>query len=185
MNPDFLNLLLNGDHGTWRQFADLYGDSVLGVIRKFHRGDDAKDCYQEFMIRLRSRLASYDQGRPFEPWLFKVAWNHALRFKEQNKHSDRHVSTTMVDVVDIPSTGPSPDAEINAKDLLDAVTRVAKSYDSDKSVHAFYLLYVNCFEFDEIAELIGVDRDYARVLVSRGRMKVKTRLRELYPGEFE
>jgi len=66
-----------GDHGAFEALVDRHGGRVLAVALRIAGGDRARaeDLCQEVFLHLLGVLARYDPGRPFRPWLMRVAAN--------------------------------------------------------------------------------------------------------------
>lgn len=65
-----------GDPEAYRALLDAYGQRLYGYfLRATGRHHDAEDLLGELMVRLVSKLKSYDDRGRFEPWLFRIAAN--------------------------------------------------------------------------------------------------------------
>jgi RNA polymerase sigma-70 factor (ECF subfamily) len=66
----------SGDAAAWQRFFERYAPAVRQwCLRRGLRPDDADDLTQDLMIALRARLANYDPGQRFRPWLKAVVNN--------------------------------------------------------------------------------------------------------------
>jgi RNA polymerase sigma-70 factor (ECF subfamily) len=64
------------DAGAWQRFFERYAPVVRQwCLRRGLRPDDADDLTQDLMIELREKLAKYDRGQRFRPWLKAVVNN--------------------------------------------------------------------------------------------------------------
>lgn len=65
-----------GDSRAYRELLDAYGRRLYGYfLRATGRHHEAEDLLGELMLRLVSKLGSYDDRGRFEPWLFRIAAN--------------------------------------------------------------------------------------------------------------
>jgi RNA polymerase sigma-70 factor (ECF subfamily) len=65
-----------GDPEAYRALLEAYGQRLYGYfLRATGRHHDAEDLLGELMVRLVSKLKSYDDRGRFEPWLFRIAAN--------------------------------------------------------------------------------------------------------------
>lgn len=80
-SPD-RDLILRARRGETDAFGELVGRYQTAVFNVCYRlmGErrEAEDMTQEAFIRAYTRLESYDPGRPFGPWMRRVAANLCL-----------------------------------------------------------------------------------------------------------
>ncbi len=68
-----------GDRVAFEELVTRHRQSVYRLCRSATGNHaDADDAAQETFLRVFRGLPSYDPGRPFGPWLRKIAWNCAL-----------------------------------------------------------------------------------------------------------
>ena len=74
-----LDRLRGGDADAFDALLAQYQNRLFRYLLRL-AGDRslAEDLFQQTWLRVMSRLDLYDQGRPFEPWLFGVARNLAI-----------------------------------------------------------------------------------------------------------
>src|SRR5260370_29956785 len=74
------DLILRARTGDTQAWGDLYREYAPAIFRFCRRAmptrEDAEDATMEIFIKLRDKLAMYDQSRSFTAWLYKVAANH-------------------------------------------------------------------------------------------------------------
>jgi RNA polymerase sigma factor (sigma-70 family) len=56
--------------------------------------EDAEDILQEVLIRVANGIRTFDETRPFHPWLMKIAWNE-LRRKQSSSLLVRKIPDTV------------------------------------------------------------------------------------------
>ena len=57
------------------------------ALRMVHRPEDAEDATQEVLIKLLTRLSTFDRRSSFRTWLYRVAINHLLNMKRGRAES--------------------------------------------------------------------------------------------------
>ena len=69
----------SGDRGAFDALVTRHRQAVYRLCWSATGNHaDADDAAQETFVRLHRSLTSYDPGRPFLPWLRKIAWNCGL-----------------------------------------------------------------------------------------------------------
>lgn len=66
----------DGDGDAFGELLRFYEARVLGLVRRFvARRDEALELTQEVFLQAFKSAARFEQGKPFRPWLFKIAVN--------------------------------------------------------------------------------------------------------------
>lgn len=106
----------DGDADAFEKLVEKYDRRVLSLAFSFTRNsDDAKDIYQETLIRAFNSLKKFQMKSEFSTWLYRIASNVCLSFKYNQKRSMdlfKQNSQTIEDEIDPePSTGISNSVE--------------------------------------------------------------------------
>lgn len=90
---------MNGLNGSYPDVVKQYFQEIYR--RYYHQcynisryyglnRQDAEDVVQESFIKFLKRVQTFDETKPFKPWIFKVVLNTTMdKFKENKKH--RHI----------------------------------------------------------------------------------------------
>ena len=109
--PSDHQLVVDTRHGDDEAYGELvrrYQTSVYNVcLRLLGERRDAEDLMQEAFLRAYRRLNSYDEQRPFGPWIRRVAAN--LCYNHFNKK--RPVSFELDDEFEIAENKPGQNPE--------------------------------------------------------------------------
>lgn len=83
--PLWLEQARRGDRDAYGRIVEHYRErlyfAALGLVRNH---DDARDISQEAFIRAWQALDRFQSGRPFYPWLYRIA--HNLAIDHQRRH---------------------------------------------------------------------------------------------------
>ena len=97
---------LAGSHDAYGDLVRRYERPVLGLILRMVRNrGEAEELAQDVFLKAFDRLASYDQGRKFSSWLFKVAHNATIDHLRRRR------------LVTVPLESPDDD-EVQLADVL-------------------------------------------------------------------
>ncbi len=78
----------DGDADAFEKLVEKYDRRVLSLAFSFTRNsDDAKDIYQETLIRAFNSLKKFQMKSEFSTWLYRIASNVCLSFKYNQKRS--------------------------------------------------------------------------------------------------
>ena len=82
------------------------------ALRMVHRPEDAKDATQEVLIKLFTRLSTFDGRSSLRTWLYRIAINHLLNMKRGRAESREITFSQYGQNLD-----DTPDAELDFPDL--------------------------------------------------------------------
>ena len=84
-------LIAKAQGGDWSAFGELirrHDAAVLSLAARFvHNADDAKDVYQEVLIRVYRGLPSFRGDSQFATWLHRITVNVCVSFVRQRKRA--------------------------------------------------------------------------------------------------
>ena len=128
--------------------------------------DDADDIAQDALVKAYLSLSEYrDKGR-FRSWLFKIAHNTFLNHRAARRTFDT------LDETHAMGGGQATDARCERQDLYQALATLPP-----KERSAIALFYLSGYSISEIARMTDTTEGAVKMQLSRGRDKLKERLR--------
>lgn len=177
--------------------GDAYGE-ILGryqrpvftlVLRMVKDRSVAEELAQDAFLKAFEKLSSYDQGRKFSSWMFKIAHNTTIDHLRR-----RSVSTVSLDEpVGGDEDGPvrsvedtetlAPDADLERLELSRALTAVVGELRPEYR-EVVLLRYQVGLEYAEIAEAAGLPLGTVKTYIHRARKELVALLesRGIRPG---
>jgi len=123
---------------------------------------------------VRQKIGTYDSSRPFTAWLYKVASNHCWDTLRR-RHIRQDLETGDVDELPLEHPDPSQlqrlEAEHTTKQVREALAKLP-----DRARAALVLRYFGDLSYEEIAETLGVRRQFVGVLLLRARHQLRDAL---------
>jgi RNA polymerase sigma-70 factor (ECF subfamily) len=173
-------LIVRARTGDTQAWGDLYREYAPAIFRFCRRAmptrEDAEDATMEIFIKLRDKLAQYDQSRSFTAWLYKVAANHCWdmlrrRRVRQGKETE--------DVTEMPLEAPEPNQlEKLIEERTSEEVRRALDKLGLRARMALVMRYYSDMSYDEIADALGVRRAFVGVVLLRARHELRQALGE-------
>ena len=175
-----LELIVRARAGDTQAWGELYREFAPAIFRFCRRAmptrEDAEDATMEIFMKLRDKLIQYDQTRSFTAWLYKVAANHCWDMLRRRKA--RH-DKDMDDVDDVALECPEPN---QLEKLIEERTseEVRKALDTlgMRARMALVMRYYSDMSYDEIADALGVRRQFVGVVLLRARHELRQALGE-------
>jgi RNA polymerase sigma-70 factor, ECF subfamily len=151
-----------------KEFIDLIS-SHQGILHKicniyFLRDPYKEDYYQEMLIRLWKSYPGFRNQSAFSTWLYRVALNTAIDIIRKQSLLPQHteLSRNEYNLAESKNNTES----YNKDRLYLAINQLSAT---DKAI---IILYLEEFNYKEIAEITGISENYAGVRINR----IKTQL---------
>jgi RNA polymerase sigma-70 factor (ECF subfamily) len=161
-----------GDADAWGELYRRYAPAIFRFCRRLLPArEDAEDATTEIFMKVRQKLGTYDSSRPFTAWLYKVASNHCWDTLRR-RHIRQDLETGDVD--ELPLEHPDPnqlqrlEAEHSTKEVRDGLAKLP-----DRARAALVLRYFADMSYEEIADTLGVRRQFVGVLLLRARHQLR------------
>lgn len=175
-DQDLVRQTLSGDMRAFDNIVERYQYMVFGIaFRLVKNKEEAEDISQETFLRCYQYLDKYDQGRPFAPWICRIASNLALsRLRQQRVRQLLpwdHVSRTVAsNNGDCALTDPERSLE-NVEKKQEIASCLKKLKPLDQLV--VILRYYEDLNYEEIAYILKTTRNNVEVRLSRARRKLR------------
>ena len=164
-------LMVNAQLGNESDYRQLLAEltNVIGVFLRSRFGNHhfIEDCVQEILIAIHQARHTYDQKRPFRPWLFAIVRHKAI--DTLRKQSTRQKITGQYQGVQeiLSQAGRQNEAEseIVSHRLLDSL--------SDHHREVLVLTKYVGFSVAETAEKLGISESLVKVRVHRAIRKLR------------
>jgi RNA polymerase sigma-70 factor (ECF subfamily) len=161
-----------GDADAWGELYRRYAPAMFRFCRRLLPArEDAEDATTEIFMKVQQKLGTYDSSRPFTAWLYKVASNHCWDTLRR-RHIRQDLETGDVDELPLEHPDPSQlqqlEAEHSGKEVRDGLAKLP-----DRARAALVLRYYADLSYEEIAETLGVRRQFVGVLLLRARHQLR------------
>jgi RNA polymerase sigma-70 factor (ECF subfamily) len=137
--------------------------------------DRAEDAAHEVFLRAHARIDSYNPALPLSSWLLKIASNYCIDLLRRKSTERRIFDPDSGKELDAPALLSSPLSEVLAaergQDVRRAIATIPEKYRTP-----LVLAYYNELGYDEIAEILGVERPQVALLIFRGKQQLRQRL---------
>jgi RNA polymerase sigma-70 factor, ECF subfamily len=166
------------DADALEEIYRLFARRVFGLCRyMLDSRESAEDATSEVFLKLQRSIESYDGSTPFHRWLLQVASNQCIDALRRRKRG-RQVIVEFEDgaaVIEAASPEPSPLGAVLSTEervqVRDAIARLPENYRVP-----LVLRYYGELSYDEIAQQLGLKRDYVATMLFRAKQELRRKL---------
>ncbi len=172
---------LKGEEEAHRRILSKYKRPVYNLAwRMVGDEEDAKDVTQETFIRAFRALSTYDTGRPFTSWLFRIATNLCidyLRRRRSNVHSLDGIRGVDDEyrTADIEDSAPGPDVQHEMAEQRSMLDRLVKQLPPRYKV-VILLRHARELSYQEIADVLNVPVGTVKARIHRAHSLLRSSL---------
>jgi RNA polymerase sigma-70 factor (ECF subfamily) len=153
-----------GDRDAYGELVQRYMRPAYSIAwRILENRADAEDLVQEAFLVALERIDSFEAGRPFGPWFYRILWNRGLNARE---------SRSVRETEEIPDAaadpGPGPEELTERRRRRDRL-REAMSELTERQRDVVRLHELEGFSSLEIGEMMGLSDGTVRWHLHRAR----------------
>ena len=137
--------------------------------------DRAEDAAHEVFLRAHARIDSYNPALPLSSWILKIAGNYCIDVLRRKSTERRIFDLDSGKEMHAPALSCSPLSEVLAAERGEDVRRAIAGI-PEKYRAPLVLAYYNELGYDEISEILGVERKQVALLIFRGKQQLRERL---------
>ena len=177
--------------GEDRAFETLYGRYqrriaayVYGMVNDYGR---AEDITQEVFISALRRMRETERPIAFKPWVYEIAKNACIDQFRRSKRADEisfdaDEGIGAAETARLATSGPSPDAAVDAKQQLDTLCGAFGGL-SETHHQILVLRELEGLSYREIGERMGLSRPSVESTLFRARRRLTEEYDELVSGQ--
>ncbi|KAB7704111.1 RNA polymerase sigma factor SigW [Bacillus aerolatus] len=176
--------VLKGDQNAFGEIVELYKDKVYQICyRMLWDRYEAEDAAQETFIKAFINIHTYDPGKKFATWLYRIATNlciDRIRKKKPDYHLDAEVAGTegLNMYSQVASAEKLPEEAVENLELKETIqAAIFKLPEKYRSV--IVLKYIEELQLQEIAEILELPLGTVKTRVHRGREALRKYLRNV------
>lgn len=171
---ELIDRCVAGDRAAQREMYNLLAPRFFPVcIRYVGDRTVAEDLLQDGFVALFSKLDTYSGSGSFDGWARRIFINTCLMYLRKN--DALRGSSDITEARKLHTEDETPVQAIGYKELMRLVTEMPVGFRT-----VFNLYVMEGFSHKEIAEALQITESTSRTQLSRGRIWLQTRIKELY-----
>jgi RNA polymerase sigma-70 factor (ECF subfamily) len=177
-NEALAQAVQQGDATALRALVTRHHAPLLGFLYRLTGGDRplAEDLTQETMVRLLRGIGSYDDQRPFKPWLYQIGVNLVRDHYKQAEM--RHTGSDNGEIRLIAAPERPETAVIQQQTIREAVTAVAHLPLHQRET--LLLRYAEELSLAEIADILNIPVGTVKSRLSLALKRLREEMTEVW-----
>jgi RNA polymerase sigma-70 factor (ECF subfamily) len=185
-----LERIRSDDPGAFDEFVGRYGEKIYRFgLRVCGEREDARDVFQETLIKVFESLKTLKEPRALRSWLYRVASNACLMKRRKGKFEpDRELSLEELmprsadsATFEIPDTSQTPDQEAARNEARRAVRRAIETLPGYYRI-VLVLRDMEQLSTREVAEALDLPETTVKMRLHRARLGVRKVLEQTLRG---
>lgn len=171
-----------GDNEAFAPLVERYKMALYKIIyRMVGNRDDTEDLVQEVFIKCFREIGKFTSGRPFYPWLSRIAVNHTINFLKR----ERSIKPMDIDEIKeiVPSHKDDPVQMTREKILHEKINQAMALLPEEYRV-VMVLRVEEDMPYDEISRVLKIPRGTVMSRLARARQKLKEIFKELKVKDY-
>lgn len=182
---DLISKVLSGDQQAYAGLVARYQNYVFTLtLRMIKSREDAEEVAQDVFIKAYKYLADFRGASKFSTWLYTIVNNTCISFLRKKKLQIHSLDNEgVIEVADSRDSGFRADL-VEQKSRQTMVGNAISMLNPDDA-EIITLFYKNEQSLDEIAQILGLEVNTAKVRLHRARTRLKEKMETHFAHEVK
>lgn len=180
---EIISLVLRGDQQAYAMLVRRYQNYVFTLAFRFTKNrEDAEEVAQDVFIKAYKALADFKGNSKFSTWLYMIVNNTCITFLRKKRLEIHSLDKKGVfEVADSQDSGFRANM-VEQKSKVAMVNHAINMLNPDDA-EIITLFYKSEQSLDEIAQILGLETNTAKVRLHRARTRLKEKMEKHFSEE--
>ena len=184
-DSEIISKVLSGDQQAYAGLVNRYQNYVFTLSLRFTKNrEDAEEVSQDIFIKAYRALADFKGNSKFSTWLYTIVNNTCITFLRKKR-----LQTHSLDKEGVFEVADNQDSGLRAN-LVEQKSRVTMVNEAIKMLNTddaeiITLFYKGEQSLDEIAQILGLETNTAKVRLHRARSRLKEKMEKYFSEEVK
>ena len=180
---EIISKVLNGDHEAYAGLVNRYQNYVFTLtLRMIKSREDAEEVAQDIFIKAYRSLSSFRGDSKFSTWLYTIVNTTAITFLRKKKLDIHSLDNEKVfEIADSQDSGLRANL-VEQKSKVSMVNNAIALLNPDDA-QIITLFYKAEQTLEEIAQVLGLETNTAKVRLHRARTRLKEKMETHFAEE--
>lgn len=182
---ELISKVLSGDQHAYAGLVTRYQNYVFTLALRFTKNrEDAEEVSQDIFIKAYKALADFRGASKFSTWLYTIVNTTCISFLRKKKLEIHSLDNEKVfEVADNQDSGMRAN-QVEQKSRISMVNNAIKMLGSDDA-EVITLFYKSEQSLEEIAQILGIETNTAKVRLHRARTRLKEKMESHFAHEIK
>lgn len=182
---ELISKVLSGDQQAYAGLVSRYQNYVFTLALRFTKNrEDAEEVSQDIFIKAYKALADFRGASKFSTWLYTIVNTTCISFLRKKKLELHSLDNERVfEVADSLDSGMNAN-QVEQKSRVSMVNNAIKMLSTDDA-EVITLFYKGEQTLEEIAQILGIEPNTAKVRLHRARTRLKEKMETHFAQEVK
>lgn len=182
---EIIGKVLSGDHEAYAGLVSRYQNYVFTLtLRMIKSREDAEEVAQDIFVKVYRSLADFRGASKFSTWLYTIVNTTCITFLRKKKLEVHSLDNEKVfEVADSQDSGLRANL-VEQKSRVAMVNKAIALLGPDDA-QIITLFYKGEQSLDEIAQVLGLEPNAAKVRLHRARTRLKQKMEQYFSEEVK
>ncbi len=182
---ELISKVLSGDQQAYAGLVNRYQNYVFTLALRFTKNrEDAEEVSQDIFIKAYRALADFRGQSKFSTWLYTIVNTTCITFLRKKRLEVHSLDNEKVfEVADSLDSGMRAN-QIEQKSRLAMVNKAISMLNTDDA-GVLTLFYKGEQTLEEIAKILGIEANTAKVRLHRARTRLKEKMETYFAEEIK
>ncbi len=182
---ELISKVLSGDQQAYAGLVHRYQNYVFTLALRFTKNrEDAEEVSQDIFIKAYKALADFRGASKFSTWLYTIVNTTCITFLRKKRLEVHSLDNEKVfELADSQDSGMRAN-QVEQKSKIAMVTHAIKMLSTDDA-EVITLFYKGEQTLEEIAQILGIEPNTAKVRLHRARTRLKEKMETHFAQEVK
>ncbi len=182
---ELISKVLSGDQRAYASLVNRYQNYVFTLALRFTKNrEDAEEVSQDIFVKAYRALADFRGASKFSTWLYTIVNTTCITFLRKKRLEVHSLDNENVfEVADNQDSGMRANL-VEQKSRVGMVNNAIKMLNPDDA-QVITLFYKGEQTLDEIAQILGIEANTAKVRLHRARTRLKEKMETHFAQEVK
>lgn len=182
---ELISQVLSGDQQAYAGLVSRYQNYVFTLALRFTKNrEDAEEVSQDIFIKAYRALSDFRGASKFSTWLYTIVNTTCITFLRKKRLEIHSLDNEKVfEVADNQDSGLRANM-VEQKSRVSMVNQAIKMLSTDDA-EVITLFYKGEQTLDEIAQILGIETNTAKVRLHRARARLKEKMETHFAQEVK
>ncbi len=182
---EIISRVLKGDHQAYSALVEQYQNYVFTLtLRMVKNREDAEEVAQDVFVKAYRSLADFRGASKFSTWLYTIVTTTCITFLRKKRLEVHSLDNEHIfERADAQDSGMSAN-QVETKSRQGMVNRAIALLGPDDA-QIITLFYKSEQSLEEIAQVLGIEPNAAKVRLHRARTRLKEKMETYFSEEVK